>query len=139
MGETDGVVKLVVDAEIGEVLGAHMIGPEVTELLGELALTRVLEASPDPVAVLEPSGEVVVWANDAMRRLTGTGSTSAEVRLLDVLGEETVMWGSDFPHPDGVWPDSQTFIENELGDLPEKTRNKIVCGNAADLYGFSLS
>jgi predicted TIM-barrel fold metal-dependent hydrolase len=61
------------------------------------------------------------------------------LRLLDVLGEETVMWGSDFPHPDGVWPDSQTFIENELGDLPEKTRNKIVCGNAADLYGFSLS
>lgn len=45
MGEPDGVVKLVVDAEIGEVLGAHMIGPEVTELLGELALTRVLEAT----------------------------------------------------------------------------------------------
>jgi predicted TIM-barrel fold metal-dependent hydrolase len=48
------------------------------------------------------------------------------------------MWGSDFPHPDGVWPDSQTFIENELGDLSEKTRNKIVCGNAAKLYGFPL-
>ena len=45
MDDTDGVVKLVVDAEIGEVLGAHMIGPEVTELLGELALTRVLEAT----------------------------------------------------------------------------------------------
>jgi dihydrolipoamide dehydrogenase len=45
MGETDGMVKLVVDAEIGEVLGAHMIGPEVTELLGELGLTRVLEAT----------------------------------------------------------------------------------------------
>jgi dihydrolipoamide dehydrogenase len=45
MGETDGMVKLVVDAEIDEVLGAHMIGPEVTELLGELGLTRVLEAT----------------------------------------------------------------------------------------------
>ena len=45
MDDTDGVVKLVVDAEIGEILGAHMIGPEVTELLGELALTRVLEAT----------------------------------------------------------------------------------------------
>ena len=48
-------------------------------------LTRVLEASPDPVAVLEPSGEVIVWANDAMRRLTGDTSTAADVRLLDVL------------------------------------------------------
>jgi predicted TIM-barrel fold metal-dependent hydrolase len=60
------------------------------------------------------------------------------VRLIDLLGEDNVMWGSDFPHPDGVWPDSQSFIDNELGELPEKTRNKIVCGNAAGLYGFAL-
>ncbi len=65
-------------------------------------------------------------------------SDKVGVRLLDVLGEDNVMWGSDFPHPDGIWPDSQEFIENELGDLPEKTRNKIVCGNAAKLYGFPL-
>ena len=58
------------------------------------------------------------------------------LRLLDVLGEETVMWGSDFPHMDGVWPDSQEFIDNELGHLPAKTRAKIVCENAASLYGF---
>jgi predicted TIM-barrel fold metal-dependent hydrolase len=59
------------------------------------------------------------------------------LRLLDILGEDNIMWGSDFPHPDGVWPDSQTFIENELGHLPEATRHKIVCGNAAELYGFA--
>ena len=60
------------------------------------------------------------------------------VRLIDLLGEDNVMWGSDFPHPDGIWPDSQSFIENELGGLPAKTRAKIVCGNAARLYGFPL-
>ncbi len=65
-------------------------------------------------------------------------SDKVGVRLLDVLGEDNVMWGSDFPHPDGVWPDSREFIENELGDLPEKTRNKVVCENAAKLYGFPL-
>ena len=58
------------------------------------------------------------------------------IRLLDMLGEENVMWGSDFPHPDGVWPDSQKFIQAELGDLPAGTRNKIVYDNAANLYGF---
>ena len=60
------------------------------------------------------------------------------IRLIDLLGEDNVMWGSDFPHPDGIWPDSQSFIENELGGLPAKTRAKIVCGNAARLYGFPL-
>ena len=59
------------------------------------------------------------------------------IRLLDILGEDNVMWGSDFPHPDGVWPDSQTFIERELGGVSEATRRKIICDNAAKLYGFS--
>ena len=45
MGEIDGLVKLVVDARYGEILGGHMIGPEVTELLGELSLTKLLEGT----------------------------------------------------------------------------------------------
>ena len=45
MGETEGMVKLVVDAKHGELLGGHMIGPEVTELLGELILTKMLEGT----------------------------------------------------------------------------------------------
>lgn len=45
MGETEGLVKLVVDSRYGELLGGHMIGPEVTELLGELAMTRLLEGT----------------------------------------------------------------------------------------------
>ena len=59
------------------------------------------------------------------------------IKLLDELGTENVMWGSDFPHPDGIWPDSQAFIDRELGHLPENVRRKIVCDNAAALYGFS--
>ena len=45
MGETLGLVKLVVDARYGELLGGHLIGPEVTELLGELSMTRMLEGT----------------------------------------------------------------------------------------------
>ncbi|MCZ6868598.1 MAG: amidohydrolase family protein [Gammaproteobacteria bacterium] len=58
------------------------------------------------------------------------------VRLLDFLGEGNVMWGSDFPHPDGIWPDSSEFIDRELGELPAATRRKITCENAGKLYGF---
>jgi uncharacterized protein len=59
------------------------------------------------------------------------------IKLLDEIGEDNIMWGSDFPHPDGIWPDSQEYIQRELGHLPATTRHKIVCGNAAMLYGFS--
>ena len=45
MGEANGMVKLVVDTEVGELLGAHMIGPEATELLGEVGLSRLLEGT----------------------------------------------------------------------------------------------
>ena len=56
--------------------------------------------------------------------------------MLDELGEDNVMWGSDFPHPDGVWPDSTEVIERELGHLPAQMRRKIVCENAGRLYGL---
>ena len=48
------------------------------------------------------------------------------------------MWGSDFPHPDGVWPDSREYVQREMGHLPADVRRKIVCENAARLYGFDL-
>jgi predicted TIM-barrel fold metal-dependent hydrolase len=61
------------------------------------------------------------------------------VKLLDEIGEDNVMWGSDFPHPDGIWPDSQEFIQRELGHLPERVRRKVVRDNAAKLYGFAVN
>ncbi len=46
IGETEGFVKLVVDRESRAVLGYHMIGNGVTELLGEASLGTVLETTP---------------------------------------------------------------------------------------------
>lgn len=45
LAESEGMAKLVFDEEVGELLGAHLIGAEVTELLGELAMTRLLEGT----------------------------------------------------------------------------------------------
>jgi predicted TIM-barrel fold metal-dependent hydrolase len=58
------------------------------------------------------------------------------IKLLDELGEDNVMWGSDFPHPDGVWPDSSEVLARELGHLPAPVRRKVCCENAGKLYGF---
>ncbi|HEV8605492.1 MAG TPA: dihydrolipoyl dehydrogenase [Tepidisphaeraceae bacterium] len=48
-GETDGFVKLIFDAKFGELLGVHMIGENVTELLSELVLARKLEATEEEI------------------------------------------------------------------------------------------
>jgi dihydrolipoamide dehydrogenase len=48
-GESDGFVKLIFDAKYGELLGVHMIGENVTELLSELVLARKLEATEEEI------------------------------------------------------------------------------------------
>lgn len=50
INERDGFVKLVVDAQYGEILGAHLVGPEVTELLPELNLAQFMEITPAEIA-----------------------------------------------------------------------------------------
>ncbi len=50
LGDYAGFVKIVMDEKYGEILGAHMIGPEVTELLPELTLAHMMELTPHEIA-----------------------------------------------------------------------------------------
>ena len=50
LGETAGFVKIVADAKYGEILGLHMIGPDVTELLPELTLAQLWDLTAEEVA-----------------------------------------------------------------------------------------
>ncbi|MBN2548393.1 MAG: dihydrolipoyl dehydrogenase [Anaerolineales bacterium] len=50
LGESTGWVKIITDAQYGEILGAHLIGPEVTELLPELTLAQMMELTPHEIA-----------------------------------------------------------------------------------------
>jgi dihydrolipoamide dehydrogenase len=50
LGESAGWVKIITDAKYGEILGAHMIGPEVTELLPELTLAQMMEITTAEIA-----------------------------------------------------------------------------------------
>lgn len=45
IGEIEGFVKLILGEKHGEVLGAHIIGPEATEMIAELGLAITLEAT----------------------------------------------------------------------------------------------
>lgn len=48
-GETDGFTKLIFDAKYGELLGAHIIGAEATELIAEVGIARSLEATHESI------------------------------------------------------------------------------------------
>ena len=50
LGDYAGWVKIVVDAKTSEILGAHMVGPEVTELLPELTLAQQMKLTPADIA-----------------------------------------------------------------------------------------
>ena len=52
LGEGEGIVKLIIDDELGGILGAHMIGAEVTELLMELSMTQLLEGTSEDLGWL---------------------------------------------------------------------------------------
>jgi dihydrolipoamide dehydrogenase len=47
--ETEGFVKLVFDAQYGELLGAHLIGSQATEMIAELVLAKKLEATEEEI------------------------------------------------------------------------------------------
>jgi len=49
-GESDGFVKMIADEESNDILGVHMIGPHVTDMISEAGLAQVLDATPWEVA-----------------------------------------------------------------------------------------
>ena len=57
--------------------------------------------------------------------------------IIPMVGEDNVMWGSDYPHPDGTWPDSRKYISSNLKNLNNPSIfNKVVYANTKKLYGF---
>jgi predicted TIM-barrel fold metal-dependent hydrolase len=57
-------------------------------------------------------------------------------KLVEDIGVETLMWGSDYPHPDGVWPESSKYIEEQFAGLSPDVVRKITCENAGKFYGL---
>ena len=55
-------------------------------------------------------------------------------KLIDEMGVESIMWGSDYPHADGVWPESSKYIAEQFGHLPADVVHKITCENAGKFY-----
>jgi predicted TIM-barrel fold metal-dependent hydrolase len=56
---------------------------------------------------------------------------------IPLLGADSCMWASDYPHTDSTFPESRRAINETLGTLPVDDRRKITSTNCARLYGFN--
>ncbi|MEE9260950.1 MAG: amidohydrolase family protein, partial [Dehalococcoidia bacterium] len=57
-------------------------------------------------------------------------------QIAHLVGYDNLMWGSDYPHPDSVWPDSREVIQETLGNLEPAVVKQIVCDNTVKLYNM---
>lgn len=57
-------------------------------------------------------------------------------KLIEEMGAESLMWGSDYPHGDGVWPHSDQYIKEQFKDVSPEVTRMITCTNAAKFYGL---
>jgi predicted TIM-barrel fold metal-dependent hydrolase len=74
------------------------------------------------------------------RQVYGTFQQSpTAMRLLEFWGPDNLLWASDYPHPDSVWPNSRKVIAETMSHLPVESVRAIVGRNAAKLYGLDMA
>ena len=56
--------------------------------------------------------------------------------LIPFFGDGHLLWASDYPHPDSVWPNSRAAIERQMRNLSPEMRQKLTHDNAAHLYAL---
>jgi len=61
-----------------------------------------------------------------------------ELRRRDVIGCDVMMWGTDYPHPEGTWPHTVDRLRADFGSLPVDDTAALLGGTAARCYGFDL-
>jgi predicted TIM-barrel fold metal-dependent hydrolase len=55
------------------------------------------------------------------------------------IGVGNIMWGNDFPHPEGTWPHTRQWLRDAFHDIPTDETAEILGGNAAACYGFDIA
>jgi predicted TIM-barrel fold metal-dependent hydrolase len=62
----------------------------------------------------------------------------ADVKVRDVVGIDRWMWGSDYPHDEGSYPNTKAAVAKAFHDVDPTEVRAMLAGNAAALYGFDL-
>ena len=54
------------------------------------------------------------------------------------IGIGNIMWGNDFPHPEGTWPHTAEWLRRAFWDIPTDETAAMLAGNAARVYNFDV-
>jgi predicted TIM-barrel fold metal-dependent hydrolase len=60
------------------------------------------------------------------------------LKSVDEIGEDNITYESDYPHSDSTWPRTRQIAEEQMANLTDEQRRKIVRGNAIKLFGLDL-
>jgi predicted TIM-barrel fold metal-dependent hydrolase len=55
-----------------------------------------------------------------------------------MIGEDHVMFETDFPHPTCIYPNVQETIEGSIGKMADRVQRKVLWENASRVYGIPL-
>ena len=58
------------------------------------------------------------------------------LKAMGEIAPDNIMWGSDYPHRDGTWPNSQAAIDDQFRDVSPELAKKALWGNARHVYGI---
>lgn len=84
-------------------------------------------------------GHLSMQPSDYFKRNCGIGASCvrrADIENRNEIGLQQIMWGSDFPHPEGTWPNTNTYYKDTFSGIPEEDGRKILGGNAVEFYGL---
>jgi predicted TIM-barrel fold metal-dependent hydrolase len=59
-----------------------------------------------------------------------------EVAMRDQIGVDRLMFGMDYPHPEGTWPNTREWIQHAFAGVPEDQARQILGLNAVECYGL---
>jgi len=54
--------------------------------------------------------------------------------IIPLIGEDNIIWGADYPHPDCIWPNSLQTLDKNLAQISPNVRRKITSENVTRLY-----
>ena len=77
--------------------------------------------------------------SEYFKRNIGLGSSCMprrEAEMRDEIGMDNMMWGSDYPHPEGTWPHTRKMMQETFLGMPDDDIAALLGGNALRFYGF---
>jgi predicted TIM-barrel fold metal-dependent hydrolase len=91
--------------------------------------------------LVDATGSLTMLPSEYFDRNIAIGASNTRRRELErryEIGVGNIMWGNDFPHPEGTWPYTREFLKDRFWDIPIDETAQMLGLNQAEFYGFDL-